>query len=124
MLALVRAQQALVAEEAGVAVDQGLVGTGLDHLRLVRAEGVGSAGQDVDLHVLEDLERCLELRLTGGTDTVSGSRGGGRRGLSSGALCGVLCCVVVLCYDVLCCCIMVCCGVVLCCVVVLYYGVL
>ena len=65
LLAGGRPQHALVADEAGVAVDQGLVGTGLDHLRLVGAEGAGSAGQDLDLHVMEDTERSLELCIAG-----------------------------------------------------------
>lgn len=44
-----------------VAVDWGFVGAGLDLLRFLRGEWIGSAVPDVYLQLQQDLERALEL---------------------------------------------------------------
>lgn len=61
-------QKALEADVVGVAVDWRLVGGGLDLLRFVRWERVGSTGQDVHLQLHHDLERALQLQFAVGRE--------------------------------------------------------
>lgn len=63
LLQVLSRQQTLEADEVGVAVDRGRVGTGLDLLRFLRGERVGPAVPDVHLQLQQDLQRVLELHL-------------------------------------------------------------
>lgn len=57
-------QQPLETDVVRVAIDRGFVGAGLDLLRFLRAERIGSTVSDVHLQLQQDLQRVLELHLT------------------------------------------------------------
>lgn len=64
LLEVLLRQKPLETDVVGVAVDWGLVGTGLDLFWFLGGERVGSTGSDVDLQLQQDLEGILKLHFT------------------------------------------------------------